>query len=89
MLATKGPVTIITIVQRGMSRGVEVLVERLLAAKGPVVIITLQCTLATEVSIARLRVLDHLAQWLLQRCRPSWDIREHTTDRCWIDLPRL
>ena len=41
MLATKGPVALITLVHRGMSCGVEVLVERLLVAKGPVAIIAL------------------------------------------------
>ena len=35
------PVALITLVQRGMSRGVEVLVERLLAAKGPVAFIAI------------------------------------------------
>jgi hypothetical protein len=35
------PVALITLVQWGMSYGVEVLVERLLVAKGPVATITL------------------------------------------------
>jgi hypothetical protein len=35
------PVALITLVERGMSCGVEVLVEGLLAAKGPVIIIAL------------------------------------------------
>ena len=83
-----------------MSWGVQGLVEGLLATKCPIALVTLedvswgiqvllQCALAAEVSITRLTVLGHFAQRLLRRCRPSWDIREHISDRSWIDLPCL
>jgi len=70
-----------------VTRGVKVLLKRLLTAKFPITLVAfedvswgiqvlLQCMLAAEVSITRLTVLGHFAQRLLWRCRPSWDI-EH------------